>query len=200
MQWGTNMTEIIDKPLSLRAKKTQLLQNIFTEMQESGISAIPTHLDHTHLTVQDSQYRDRPIHISMDNLDLVKVVIIYHHYHYDKTLEDRRNAIKTARDIFDFYHDMQTGNYEKVSPELHGRVLPKLSLYYQNSPTNNSVVVTATMRYNFSEFLFNTHSILTDLTSRLDTFTNLIAEDNKGTGRYKRWELEVAIDRNWWRH
>lgn len=194
------MATTIEKPESLRAKKTKLLQEIFSEMQKSGIVAIPTHLDNTHLTVQDGQYRNRLIHISMDNLDLVKVVIVYHHYQYDKTLEDRRNAIKTARDIFDFYHDMQTGNYEKVSPELHGRVLPKLSLYYQNSPTNNSVMVTATMRYSFSEFLFNTHSILTELTSRLDVFTNLIAEDNQGTGRHKRWELEVAIDRNWWRH
>lgn len=200
MQWGTNMTEILDKPLSLRAKKTQLLQNIFSEMQKSGISAIPTHLDHTHLTVQDSQYRDRPIHISMDNLDLVKVVIVYHQYQYDKTLDDRRNAIKTARDIFDFYHDMQTGNYANVSESLHGKVLPKLSLYYQNSPSINSVIVTATMRYNYREFFFNTHSILAELTSRLDTFTSLIAEDNQGSGKHKRWEKEAAINKNWWAH
>ncbi len=200
MQWGTNMTEIVNKPASIRAKKTQLLQAIFSEMQKSSISAIPTHLDHIYLTVQDNQYKDRPIQISMDNLDLVKVVIVYHQYQYDKTLDDRRNAIKTARDIFDFYHDMQTGNYDKVSESLHGKVLPKLSLYYQNSPSINSVMVTATMRYNYSEFLFNADSILAELTSRLDTFTALIAEDNQGSGKYKRWEKEVAINKNWWSH
>lgn len=200
MQWGTKMAEVMEKIATVRAKKTKLLQAIFVEMQQSNITAIPTHLDNIYLTVQDSQYRDRPIHISMDNLDLVKVVIIYHKYQYDNTLADRRNAIKTARDVFDFYHDMQTGNYEKVSESLHGKVLPKLSLYYQNSPSINSVVITATMRYNYSEFLFNCHSILAELTSRLDTFTTLIAEDNEGAGRHKRWEKEVAINKNWWSH
>ena len=146
MLWGIEMCELIDNPVSIREKKTKLLQAIFNEMQSSNITAIPTHLDQTYLTVQDSQYKDRPIQISMDNLNLVKVVIIYHQYQYDNTLDDRRNAIKTARDIFDFYHDMQTGSYDKVSESLHGKVLPKLSLYYQNSPSINSVIVTATMR------------------------------------------------------
>lgn len=200
MQWGTNMDTIIEKPDTLRAKKTKLLQALFSEMQNSNISAIPTHLDNTFLTVQDNQYRDRPIHISMDNLDLVKVVIVYHQYQYDQTLADRRNAIKTARDIFEFYHDMQTGNYVNVSPSLHGRILPKLSLYYQNSSNINSVLVTATMRYSYSEFLFNCHSILAGLTSHLDIFTSLIAEDNQGIGKEKRWEKEIAINKNWWAH
>ena len=200
MLWGIEMCELIDNPVSIREKKTKLLQAIFNEMQSSNITAIPTHLDQTYLTVQDSQYKDRPIQISMDNLNLVKVVIIYHQYQYDNTLDDRRNAIKTARDIFDFYHDMQTGSYDKVSESLHGKVLPKLSLYYQNSPSINSVIVTATMRYNYSEFLFCADSLLTELTSRLDTFTAFIAEDNQGSGKYKRWEKEVAISRNWWSH
>lgn len=194
------MTTTLEKSDTIRVKKTKLLQEIFTEMQNSNITAIPTHLDQTYLTVQDSQYKDRPIQISMDNLNLVKVVIIYHQYQYDNTLDDRRNAIKTARDIFDFYHDMQTGSYDKVSESLHGKVLPKLSLYYQNSPSINSVIVTATMRYNYSEFFFNSHSILAELTSRLDTFTSLIAEDNQGSGKHKRWEKEIAISRNWWSH
>lgn len=194
------MTTTLEKSDTIRAKKTKLLQEIFTEMQNSNINAIPTHLDQTYLTVQDSQYKDRPIQISMDNLNLVKVVIIYHQYQYDNTLDDRRNAIKTARDIFDFYHDMQTGSYDKVSETLHGKVLPKLSLYYQNSPSINSVIVTATIRYNYSEFLFCVDSLLTELTSRLDTFTAFIAEDNQGSGKYKRWEKEVAVNRNWWSH
>ena len=194
------MDTVIEKPENIRTKKTKLLQALFSEMQKSNISAIPTHLDQTFLTVQDRQYKDRPIHISMDNLDLVKVVITYHQYQYDNTLADRRDAIKTARDIFDFYHDMQTGSYDKVSPNLKGRVLPKLSLYYHNSTTINSVLVTATMRYNYGEFLFNHHSILTELTSRLDIFTALIAEDNQGTGKEKRWAKEVAIGKNWWTH
>lgn len=194
------MTTTLEKPDTIRAKKTRLLQSIFKEMQDSGIVAIPTHLDKTFLTVQDSQYNDRPIHISMDNLDLVKVVITYHQYNYDKTIEDRRNAIKTARDIFDFYHDLRTGNYDKMSKALHSRTAPKLSLYYQNSTTTESVIVTATMRYSFSEFLFNSHSILTDLTTRLNTFTTLIAEDNEGEGKEKRWEKEIAVSKNWWTH
>lgn len=194
------MTTTLEKPDTIRVKKTKLLQEIFNEMQKSNIIAIPTHLDQTYLTVQDNQYKDRIIHISMDNLDLVKVVITYHHYQYDNTIEDRRNAIKTARDIFDFYHDMQTGNYDKVSPNLRGRVLPKLSLYYHNSTSTNSVLVTATMRYNYGEFIFNCHSILADLTSRLDIFTALIAEDNQGTGKDKRWEKEIPVGKNWWAH
>jgi len=95
---------------------------------------------------------------------------------------------------------MQTGSYDKVSESLHGKVLPKLSLYYQNSPSINSVIVTATMRYNYGEFLFCADSLLTELTSRLDTFTAFIAEDNQGSGKYKRWEKEVAVSRNWWSH
>lgn len=194
------MTTTLEKSDTIRVKKTKLLQALFTEMQKSSVTVIPTHLDKTFLTVQDDQYNDRQIQISMDNLDLVKVVIIYHQYEYDNTLEDRRNAIKTARDIFDFYHDMQTGNYDKVSSSLHGKSLPKLSLYYQNSTTTNSVIVTATMRYSYSEFIFNYHSLLADLTTRLNTLTSFIAEDNKGDGKQKRWEKEVVIGKNWWVH
>lgn len=190
----------IATPPALREKKTKLLQSLFTEMQKSGIKSIPTHLDQTFLSVQDDQYANRPIQISMDNLDLVKVVITYHQYIYDNTLADRRNAIKTARDIFDFYHDMRTGNYDKVSPSLHGKVMPKLSLYYHNSTSTSSVLFTATMRYSYSEFLFNCHTILTELTSRLNTLTAFIAEDNQGPGKEKRWEKEVAIGKNWWSH
>ena len=107
------MTTTLEKPDTIRVKKTKLLQAIFNEMQSSNITAIPTHLDQTYLTVQDSQYKDRPIQISMDNLNLVKVVITYHQYQYDNTLDDRRNAIKTARDIFDFYQLP----YKKISPD-----------------------------------------------------------------------------------
>lgn len=183
-----------------RAKKTQLLQELYQEMVKSGIAVEPTHLLETFLTVQDEQFGNRLTRISMDSLDLVKVTIVYHQYTYDQTLNDRRNAIKTARDIFDFYHDLQVGDFSKMSKSLHGKSIPKLSLYYQNSTVNNAVIVTTTMRYQFTEFLFNTGELLKDLNGRLDTFTKAIAEDMQGEGKDLRWEKEVHISKQWWRH
>lgn len=183
-----------------RQNKTTRLQALFTEMNKAGLCVFPTHLDNTYLLLEDNQFRGRQIKISMDNLELVNVTVTYHQYQYDKTLEDRRNAIKTAKDIFDFYHDMQTGHYDDVSKTLHGTKLPKLSLYYRNLTTTNTVAVTVTVRYSYTDFLFNYSDLLLDVSNKLDILTQTIAKDMEGEGRKLRWEKEVMVSKNWWAH
>lgn len=183
-----------------RQNKTMRLQKLFTGMHNAGLGVLPTHLTDNYILLECAQFRGRTIKISMDTLELVNVTVTYHSYNYDKTLDDRRNAIKTAKDIFEFYHDIQTGRYDDVSKELHGTKLPKLSLYYRNLATSNTVAVTVTVRYAYTEFLFNHTDLLLDLSGKLDVLTRTIAKDMEGEGRKLRWEKEVSVAKKWWAH
>lgn len=186
--------------MSIREKKTARLQQLYEQLISSGVNATPTHLSGTYIAVCDPQYNNRLIHISMDSLELVKVTIWYHECQYGKSIEDRRNVIKTAKDIFEFYHDMRIGDYSKVSTALHGLQLPKLTLYYRNSTSFNSVYITATTRYALTEFLFNATELLSALTNDLNTLTKAIATDAEGLGRQLRWEKEIPVTKKWWNH
>lgn len=182
-----------------KEKKIQRLQQLYEQIKQS-LSVLPTHLLDNHLTIIDEQFKGRSIFVNMESLELVKVRVIYHEYKYDNTLEDRRNAIKTAKDIFEFYHEMQIRDYSKVSKCLHGVQLPTVPLYYRNISVQNCVVVEATMRYSFTDFLFNYGSLLDDLNARLNVLTQTIAIDNDNEGKQLRWEKEIPVSKQWWSH
>lgn len=183
-------------------KKFKLLQELFARMLSSGWLVQPTYMSgKRHITiVDDSDNFERKTIISLDNTSTVKVVTEYHVYKYDNTLDDRRNAIKTAKDIFEFVNDLKCGKHDCITTLVRALSPPNVALYYYNSTTADSVIVTATNRYSYEEFIVNYDNHLRNIGRELNRLTKLIELDNAGIGREKRWEKEVIISKQWWSH
>lgn len=186
-------------------KKYEFLADLYQRILFSGFNAFPEYMnlkgDTNYVLISnDKDLSERSTFISLDNLKTVKVIIEYHSYDYSTSLEDRRNAIKTAKDIFDFITDLKIGNYDKISKVIRNEKVPNVSLYYSNNSKNNRVVVTSTRRYDYTDFIINHSKILLEHTKDLDQLTKLIALDNEAEGGDLRWNLAVPVDKHWWRH
>lgn len=188
--------------MSLKQKKQRLLYELVTEFRKQGIYAELTYLiaEQCITICNEHELNDRTFTISLDNLSTVKVVANYVEFSYENNIDSRRNAIKTAKDVFEFCHELQAGNYTNISEKLHGVEAPKLALYYRNSPSANAIIITSTQRYDLSNFIPNAATHLTELNNKLNKLTKLIALDNEGKGRELRWEREVSIGKKWWNH
>lgn len=188
--------------MSLKQKKQRLLYELVTEFRKQGIYAELTYLiaEQCITICNERELNERAFTISLDNLSTVKVVANYVQFPYDNNADSRRNAIKTAKDVFEFCHDLQAGIYTNISEKLHGVEAPKLALYYRNSSSAKAVIITSTQRYDLANFIPNAGTHVVDLNNKLNKLTKLIALDNEGKGRELRWEKEISIGKKWWNH
>lgn len=190
----------IMQPLSATEKKRTKLHSLYQKFYNDGVTCLPTHFNNTYFTVIDDDFGGRNIHVSLVNLSQVKVVIKFHEIEYDNTISDRRNAIKTAKDIFDFFVDMRRKEYDQVSKVVQGEHVGPIGLYYSNKATENKVVITATRTYDFVELYFRASEELLHFSRELDHFINLILKDHASGEENVRWDKEVQITKQWWKH
>lgn len=188
------------QPLTATEKKRQKTHSLYQKLYNDGITCLPTHFNNVYFTVFDKDFGNRNIHISLVNLSQVKVVIKFHELKYNNTLDDRRNAIKTAKDIFDFFVDMRRKEYDQVSKAVQGEFVGPIGLYYSNSTKEEKVIITATRTYEFDEIYFGAGEELLRFSRELDHFTNLIKRDVESGEENVRWDKEVVISKQWWRH
>lgn len=188
------------QPATATEKKRQKTHSLYQKFYNDGVACLPTHFNNTYFTVQDKDFGDRVIQISLTNLSQVKVVIVFHEMEYDNTVEDRRNVIKTARDIFDFFVDIRRKEYERISKAVQGENVGAIGLYYSNKSHQNKVVITATRTYGFDELYFGSNEELLRFTKELDHFTNLIMKDYSSGEENVRWDKEIQISKQWWKH
>jgi len=179
-------------------RKQEEIHKLFTAVQNLGLSVLPDHFNKPYFTLVSD--RDRIYQISLDSLSRVKVVVIFHEYAYSNTLEDRRNAIKTAKDIFEFYHDFRAGHFEQIHESLKDKKLPTLGLYYKNESSEKRVVVTSTRYHDYDYLFFHMDEYIQKFDTDLDQLTQLIKEDFDAGGLTSRWEKEVQVGKSWWRH
>ena len=184
------------------ARKIEILRNIFERMLLAGWLIDPSYLNGEKcITIAaDPDVNFRTTKISLDDLNTIKVVMEYHSINYDNTLEQRRNAIKTAKDIFDFYTDIRCRRYELVSDIVQKKEVPNVALYYTNNASNDRVLITSTRRYSLDEFLVSGDYFLLNHSNELDSLTSLIALDRANGGSPLRWDKEVIVNKQWWRH
>lgn len=148
----------------------------------------------------EKDFSNRSIKVRLRNLSTVEVIVDYHVLPYSSKMADKRHAIKTARDIFDFYHDIMAGNYTKVAPVNQGKKLERLGIYYQNSTKRQAVVITATRSFDFYTFGHNAASLLLKFSRELDGLTYLIEDDVKHDPAKNRWNTIVEVGDPWWKH
>lgn len=183
-------------------KKIEILRELFNRMLLTGWLVTPSYLngDKCVTITEDPDIGNRHCRISLDDLNTVKVVMTYHAIEYDNTLFQRRNAIKTGKDIFDFYTELRCKRYENISKKVQDEPVPNIALYYANNATNDRVVITSTRRYALTEFVMSGDNFLLAHSKDLDAFTKLIAMDRDNGGDAMRWDKPVSVDRQWWRH
>lgn len=192
-------TMIQAKP-SATERKHQKLHELYTAVMNAGIQCLPTHFNGTAFTIEDSDFGHREMLVSLVNLNQVRVVTRYYDCSYGDTLHDKRNVIKTAKDIFDFFHELRRGDYSNMSTALNGEKIPQLGLYYSNRPAEKKVVMTSARVYDYTHFFFNAPEELLSLTRDLNRLTDLIKRDYESGEPQVRWDKEVAISKQWWRH
>ena len=181
-------------------RKRQRLHELYQGVVNAGVKCLPTHFNSTAFTIDDSDFGHREILVSLVNLNQVRVVVRYYDCAYENTIEDKRNVIKTAKDIFDFYHELRRGEYNGMSSILKGKQVPQLGLYYSNRLNEKKVVMTSARVYDYTHFFFNAPEELLSLTRDLDRLTDLIKLDYESGEPHIRWDKEIAISKQWWRH
>lgn len=179
-----------------RAKTHQLFQKFYND----GIHCIPDHFNNTYFTIQDNDFAGRVIQVSLINLSQVKVVVMFHEMEYSNSVEDRRNVIKTAKDIFDFFVALRRKDFEQVSTAVQNENVGPIGLYYSNKPQQSKVVLTATRTYDYDDLFFRNNEELLHFTKELDHFTALILKDYASGEDNVRWDKEVQIPKQWWKH
>ena len=188
--------------MSPKEKKLVLLAELYKELKNYKLIMEPKFLngENSIIVLKDDKLNEEKYVISLDNLNTVKLTALYFSVEYDKFIDSRRNAIKTAKDIFDFCHDIQVKDFSRIDKSLMNESLPRISLYYRNVAKESRVEVTATRRFSYNEFLFRGCENIHELSSDLFQLTKLIERDSNGVGKALRWEREVYIGKAWWRH
>ena len=188
--------------LTIKQKKQKLLHELMVALRNDGFHAEPTFiLGPTCITIGSAKdLGERLYTITLDNLSTVKVVVNYVEFPYENTIDSKRDANKTAKDIFEFSHELQAGDHSRMSVATQKLTPPRLALYYRNAASHNCVIVTSTHRFSVNEFMFNSGEKLMDIHSKLESLTKIIATDNEGAGRELRWEREVKVGPKWWSH
>lgn len=196
MCYNINITEV----LTLNAfVKQSRIQELYTQMAKT-IKCIPTHFDSNGITIIDPDFGNRPILVKMNGSSKVTVVVEYLALNYGKSVNDRRDVVKTAKDIFDFFHDLRSGVTLRMSDAVKGAYVPALGLYYSNHHNRKAVVLTSTREFDFDHFFFSASEELLKLSHALDGLTSLIRKDVESGDKNTRWDKEVLVGKNWWRH
>lgn len=138
--------------------------------------------------------------ISLESLNVAIIQVTYLELKYGKSTISKRNAIKSAKDIFEFCHEMQTIDRSRMSAPLMDERLERLNLSYRNSFSTRSVVVETVKRVDVIDLIFRMDEVLRGCVSQLNHLSRLISIDLENGGKALRWDAPAEVGKDWWKH
>lgn len=131
-----------------------------------------------------------PFFINVVNSTTVLCQFRYALFPYENIIVSKRDAIKTAKDICEFYHELKLDGNEHI---------PKLRLIYKNSTTGRWVAVTHHVLLDYNDLYFNGGETIQDEVNKMNLFSQAIEKDVQDNPD-SRWTKETLVPKKWWTH
>lgn len=182
-------TDKSDILMTLSSTRSQELKtSLINRLIENGFKT-----DDTGAIISDGL--EYPLYLSILNSTTVMCQFGYAIFSYGNDVDSKRNSIKTAKDICEFYHALKTGKAQA----LHCVNIPELRLLYRNSTNGRWVAVTHHVTMEYNDLYFNGGEMILGEINKMNLFSRIIVNDIRSNIDC-RWTKETLVPKKWWTH